>query len=432
MRPLAADASVPRESGACRRRTVCCSVRVVTDMGAAEGGDQLDRIVAVTDTALAHLDLEKLLVELLQRIQVLLAVDTAAVLLLDANAADLVATAAVGLEEEVHQGVRVPMGKGFAGRIAAERQPVVLERVDHSTVRNRLLWEKGIRSLLGVPLLAAGEVLGVLHVGTLTPRRFTDENVHLLQLVGDRMALAVQARLSNVERSAASALQRSLLPDRLPEVPGVEFAARYVPGPGTGVGGDWYDVFPLSNQRWGLVIGDVAGHGLIPATVMGRMRSVLRGYALKYSDPAEVLTTLNQYARQFEPRSMTTVAYAILDLTDDSLRLSSAGHLAPVVAYPNQAPTMLDLSPDPPIGAACRRPRRTYRYQVPPGALLLFYTDGLIERKGSDIDEGLTRLREAVFTGSAEEVCAWVMARLVGAEPTIDDIAILAVSRSGH
>lgn len=399
-------------------------------MGAAEDGDQLARIEAVTDTALAHLDLETLLVELLERIQVLLAADTAAVLLLDENAGELVATAAVGLEEEVHQGVRVPMGKGFAGRIAAQRQPVVLDTVDHSTVRNRLLWEKGIRSLLGVPLLAAGEVLGVLHVGTLTPRQFTDENVRLLQLVGDRMALAVQARQSGVERSTASALQRSLLPDKLPDVPGIEFATRYVPGPGTGVGGDWYDVFPLSNQRWGLVIGDVAGHGLIPATVMGRMRSVLRGYALQHNDPAEVLATLNQYARRFEPRAMTTVAYAILDLTDESLLLSSAGHLAPVVAYPNQAPTMLDFSPDPPIGAVDTHPRRTYRYQVPPGAVLLFYTDGLIERKGSDIDDGLERLRKAVYTGPAEEVCAWTMARLVGAEPTIDDIAILTVSRS--
>lgn len=399
-------------------------------MGAAGDGDQLARIEAVTDTALAHLDLETLLVELLERIQVLLAADTAAVLLLDENAGELVATAAVGLEEEVHQGVRVPMGKGFAGRIAAERQPVVLDKVDHSTVRNRLLWEKGIRSLLGVPLLAAGEVLGVLHVGALTPRQFTDENVRLLQLVGDRMALAVQARQSGVERSTASALQRSLLPDKLPDVPGIEFATRYVPGPGTGVGGDWYDVFPLSNQRWGLVIGDVAGHGLIPATVMGRLRSVLRGYALQHNDPAEVLATLNQYARQFEQRAMTTVAYAILDLTDDSLLLSSAGHLAPVVAYPNQAPTMLDFSPDPPIGAFDTHPRRTYRYQVPPGAVLLFYTDGLIERKGSDIDDGLERLRKAVYTGPAEEVCAWIMARLVGAEPTIDDIAVLTVSRS--
>lgn len=401
----------------------------MTDTRTAGADDQLQRISAVTDTTLAHLDLEALLVELLERVQALLAVDTVAVLLREQNATDLVATAAVGIEEEVRQGVRVPIGKGFAGRIAAERQPVVLERVDHSTVRNRLLWEKGIRSLLGVPLLAAGEMVGVLHVGTLSSRQFTADDVHLLQLVGDRVALAVQARLSGRERAAASALQRSLLPDRLPEVPGIEFATRYVPGSSTGVGGDWYDVFPLSEQRWGLVIGDVAGHGLSAATVMGRLRSVLRGYAMEHSDPADVLAKLTQYARRFEPRVMATVAYATLDATSGGLQLSTAGHLPPVLAGPGQEPVVLELTPDPPIGVSCSHPRQTYRYQLAPGALMLFYTDGLIERRGSVIDEGLERLRTTVTTGHAEDVCAWVMARLVGAEPTDDDIAILALSR---
>ena len=134
------------------------------------------------DTALAHLDLDDLLLELLTRVRGLLGADTAAVLLIDTNAQQLVATAASGIEEEVRQGVRIPLGKGFAGRIAAQKQPVVLDRVDAHSVVNSILLEKKTKSLLGVPLLAEGTVQGVLHVGTLIPRRFTEHDVSLLQM----------------------------------------------------------------------------------------------------------------------------------------------------------------------------------------------------------------------------------------------------------
>ena len=140
------------------------------DLALAVPGDRLRRIEAVTDAALAHLGVEELLVELLDRVRELLSVDTAAVLLLDQSAQFLIATAARGIEEEVRQGVRIPLGKGFAGRIAAQKRPVYLAQVDHSNVLNPILREKGIRSLLGVPLLAGGNAIGVLHVGTLTPR----------------------------------------------------------------------------------------------------------------------------------------------------------------------------------------------------------------------------------------------------------------------
>lgn len=406
-----------------------CSVYVVRDANTVGTDDELQRIDAVTDTALARLDLDELLDELLTRVRELLGADTAAVLLRDAEGDRLTARAAAGLEEEVLQGVRVPLGKGFAGRIAAERRPVVLDRIDRSTVMNRLLWEKGIRSLLGVPLLAAGELVGVLHVGSLRERRFTDENVHLLQLVGDRIALAVQARLSGIQRAAASALQRSLLPARLPEVPGVEFATRYVPGSGTGVGGDWYDVFPLTGGRWGVVIGDVVGHGLPAATVMGRLRSVLRAYATEHEEPADVLAKLNDYVRRFEPHIMATVVYAVLDSASESLRLSTAGHLAPILACPDRTAVTLDIPIDPPIGVPSMHRRRTHRCPLPPESLLFFYTDGLVERRDRVIDEGLQRLCATLTTGPAEDVCAWVMARLIGLDPPADDIAILAISR---
>jgi signal transduction histidine kinase len=153
---------------------------------------RIEDIQAVTDAALGHLEIDDLLGVLLPRIREILNADTCAVLLLDEAGAELVARGAVGIEEEVEQGVRIPMGRGFAGRVGATRHPVILDDVDHADVVNPILREKGIKSLLGVPLLAAGDVLGVLHVGTLTHRRFTSDDVELLTLVAERVALAVE------------------------------------------------------------------------------------------------------------------------------------------------------------------------------------------------------------------------------------------------
>jgi len=157
--------------------------------------DRLHRLLLVTDAALSHLSLNALLDELLLRIRDILEADTAAFLMLDDTTGELIARAAKGLEEEVERGVRIPVGRGFAGRIAAERKPVVIEDVDHADVLNPILREKGIKSLLGVPLLARGRVLGVIHVGTLTPRHFTPDDVELMQRAAERGALGVERAL---------------------------------------------------------------------------------------------------------------------------------------------------------------------------------------------------------------------------------------------
>ena len=171
--------------------------------------ERLRRIQLVTDAALSHLDLNDLLAELLTRIRDVLGADTAAVLLRDELRNELVARAAVGLEEEVERGVRIPIGGGFAGRIAAERRPIVLDDVDHADVLNPILHEKGIKSLAGVPLVFGNEVLGVLHVGTLTPREFTKDDVELLEVVADRVAVAIEhARLFEAERRGRTRLEQ--------------------------------------------------------------------------------------------------------------------------------------------------------------------------------------------------------------------------------
>jgi len=170
--------------------------------------ERLRRLQALTDAALGHLELEELLNALLDRAREMLGADTCAILLIDEERKELVARAAVGIEEEVEQGVRIPVGRGFAGRVAADARPVVLDDVDHADVLNPILRQKGIKSMLGVPLLAGGEVVGVLHVGTLVPRRFTDDEVDLLQLAGDRAAIAIDhARAYQAEHSTRRRLE---------------------------------------------------------------------------------------------------------------------------------------------------------------------------------------------------------------------------------
>jgi phosphoserine phosphatase RsbU/P len=390
--------------------------------------ERLRAIQSITDAALSRLDDRDLLAQLLERTREALQADTAAVLLLDYSSGQLIATAAAGLEEEVHQGVRIPVGRGFAGRIAAEHQPVILDHVDHTTVLNPILWVKGIQSMMGVPMMAGGTVVGVLHVGSLTSRRFTGHDIELLQMAADRAAAAVQSMTAQADRLAAAALQRSLVPAALPAVAGAELAARYIPGSG-GVGGDWYDVFTLPSGELCVVMGDVAGSGLPAAVIMGRMRSALRAYALETRDPAEVLDRLDRKMQHFEPDAMATVLYAVIDPGLEQMNVCLAGHFPPVIAYPERPAELAAVATGVIIGLAGQVRRPVTTVAIPPGALLCFYTDGLIERPGEVIDEGLARLCEAVAAQSPEAACAAVMHALVGSGAARDDIALLMVRR---
>jgi putative methionine-R-sulfoxide reductase with GAF domain len=397
--------------------------------GAPAEAQKLRYFEAVTDAALSRLGLEDLLAELLDRVRDLLQADTAAILLADPSGTQLVATAASGLEQEVRQGVRLPIGRGFAGTVAALQQPIAIEHVDHTNVRNPILVNVGIVSLLGVPMISGGQGLGVLHVGTLTPRRFTRDDIDLLRMVADRASLATQARLSRLDRAAAVELQRSLLPGRLPEVPGLDVAARYVPGADVGVGGDWYDLFPLPSGHVGIVIGDIAGHGLRSAVVMGRFRSALRAYALETTDPADVLSRLDRKVQLFEPNAMATVAYAVLDPEHASLEMSSAGHLPALIAARGRPTRSLDVPPDLPVGAYPDVPRRTTRVPLDDGACLFLYTDGLVERPDRPITVGIEQLASALSCAPADTMCATAMGAMLADRAATDDVAVLAVRR---
>ena len=391
--------------------------------------DRLRAIETVTDVALSHLDVDDLLAELLERVAGLMAVDTVAVLLLDKASRQLVARAAWGIEEEVRQGVRLPVGTGFAGRIAATRQPVVLDRVDSTTVANPLLWEKGIRAMLGVPLMSGGELLGVLHVGSLTERQFSEAESDLLARVANRVAAAVQARQLEVERAAARVLQRSLLPSELPDLPGIEFATRYVPAEIGGVGGDWYDAFVLANGKLWIMVGDIAGHGMQAAVVMSRLRSTLRAYALDDHSPEEVLARADRKLQFFEPAETATVLCGLLEPPYHSIQLSLAGHPPPVIAAPDSPAALVDVEPGLLLGVDLDTPRASITVPLAPGAVVVAYTDGLIERRGKPLDEGFALLCGAIGAKHPQQVCSRIMETLVGRNPPEDDIAVLALRR---
>ena len=398
--------------------------------------ERLKRLQRVSDAALALLSVEDLLDELLLRVRDILGTDTAAVLLLDPEKNELVARAAKGIEEEVERGVRIPVGKGFAGRIAAERRPVALNHVDHTTVLNPILFQKGIRSLLGVPLIAHGEVVGVLHIGTTTPRVFLQDEVELLQLVADRLALAVQVRLAESARVVIDAFQRTFLPDSLPYIPGLRVTTKYLPASSAvGIGGDWFDSFPLPSGDLVLAIGDVAGHGLPAASLMGKMRNALRAYALLGGTASEIAEHLDQYHRHFGDGELVTLLVGVLTKNLSTFRFVLAGHCPPLVLGEGGATFAQIDEHSPPLGVDRSRPFIEHELQIERGDMLLLYTDGLVERRGESLDAGLERLRRAVerlfpTREAPEAITALLEEQLEGSRPA-DDVAVLLLQRQG-
>jgi anti-sigma regulatory factor (Ser/Thr protein kinase)/putative methionine-R-sulfoxide reductase with GAF domain len=388
---------------------------------------QLRDIQSLTHASLARLDLDEFLVFLLDRVLELLRCDTAAVLLLDPGSDQLIARASRGIEEEVRQGVRVPLGVGFAGRIAVDRRPVILDRVDHTTVSNPILWEKGIQSMLGVPLITNRQLIGVLHVGSFSGSTFQTSEVTLLELVADRVAGAVQTGITQSERRAAGVLQRSLLPSALPRHPDIEFGSRYAPAERGDVGGDWYDAFEVPSGDVWVMTGDVTGHGLQPAVVMGRLRSAVRSYALLGMSPEDVLRGANRKLQYFEPGAMATMVCGVLSPPFNEIRMCSAGHPPPVIVHPGEEPFLVDVLPVPTLGVVDDlEPQSTLEHLVD-GSIVVLYTDGLVERRDEDIAVSLERLRAAVGREDPSKLCGRLMDSLIGSYIPADDVALMAL-----
>jgi serine phosphatase RsbU (regulator of sigma subunit) len=239
-----------------------------------------------------------------------------------------------------------------------------------------------------------------------------------------------RARLYEHEHRLVESLQRSLLLDRMPEIPGVALAARYVAGDSIArVGGDWYDAIPLDGGRLGLAIGDVAGHGIDSAALMSELRSALRAYALEHPSPALAVQRLDELLLRLEPNGMATLAYLVYDPSACTLTFAAAGHPYPLLSCPDGSVTYLDQGRSLPLGTGLLEHRPQGDAHVPPGSLLVLYTDGLIERRGRSLDAGFAELAESLRSGGVEPeaACERILADLLEADPPLDDVALLVM-----
>jgi PAS domain S-box-containing protein len=374
--------------------------------------DLVGALQALVDAALAHRTLDDILRELVTQVRGVLDADAATIYLAD--------------EEE-----RLSVGASTPGEVSGgdEFAETVAE------ARGAMLSGDGPASeggrLVGVPLLAEGEVTGVLVACAPPPRVFGGEDLTLLRLAAERVGLAIaHARVYEREHKIAETLQRSLLPDHLPTLPGLDVAARYLPAASEAeVGGDWYDVIPMAGGAVGLVMGDVAGKGLAGASMVGRLRSALRAYALEGHDGSRVVEQLNRLLwTEAEDSQMATMLYVIVDPAASSVRWVNAGHPAPLMVVAGE-PAFLEGAGSVPLGVL---PFPTYEEvsaPMAPGSTLLLYTDGLVERPGENIDDGMAelaaRVREAPEDPDA--LCDHLLATLVPAGGAMDDVAILTL-----
>ncbi|MBI0382781.1 SpoIIE family protein phosphatase, partial [Streptomyces albiflaviniger] len=289
-----------------------------------------------------------------------------------------------------------------------------------------------------VPIRARGTTLGVaVFARHRTPEAFTQDDVVLAEEITTRAAVCVDnARRFTRERNTALALQRSLLPQTLPQPPAVEVASRYLPaGPYAGAGGDWFDVIPLSGARVALVVGDVVGHGIQASATMGRLRTAVRTLADVDLPPDELLTHLDDLvihlaaetgAEEATGDVGATCLYAVYDPVSHRCSLAAAGHPAPALARPDGSVEFLPVPPGPPLGVG-GLPFEAMETELPEDAVLALYTNGLMGEWDRDVDEGRLLLADALAhpCGSLSGTCDAVLRTLLPGEGVLDDVALL-------
>jgi serine phosphatase RsbU (regulator of sigma subunit)/anti-sigma regulatory factor (Ser/Thr protein kinase) len=287
----------------------------------------------------------------------------------------------------------------------------------------------GHQSFLFVPLVLGRRPLALLVASSHDPLELGAEDLRFVAALAGQAAQALErARRFESEQRIAETLQQSVLPSSLPVLPTVQLAGRYLPGTAElEVGGDWYDAIQLSNGRLGLVVGDVVGKGVRAAATMGQLRNAIRAFSLDRLKPMTILGRLSRLAEEVIETSFATVVYAELDPETGVCRYASAGHPPPLVATLDGRLEYLDGGRGLPLGTGIPSTYRQAVAELPHGALLLFYTDGLVERRGRSIDEGFERLRTAVATGprDPERLATHVLERLIGDEERRDDVVLL-------
>jgi serine phosphatase RsbU (regulator of sigma subunit)/anti-sigma regulatory factor (Ser/Thr protein kinase) len=294
----------------------------------------------------------------------------------------------------------------------------------------------GVRSLIASPLAAGGRSLGAIFACSKLATKFGANETVLLGLCAERAAIAVEhARSYDRERGLVELLQRHLLPDHLPGIPGIELAARYRPSERVArVGGDWYDAVVLPDGCVGIAIGDVVGHGVAAAAVMSELRSALRAYVLADSlSPGRAVASLNALAAQTHREMVATLLYMVIDPETGEARFASAGHPPPLLIESDGAARYLEHPYAPPLGVSMHTRYEDSVSPFGPGATILLYTDGVVERRGEALDAGLARLHDAALDAprALEAMCSKLLGlALNGGVP--DDAALLAVRCLKH
>jgi PAS domain S-box-containing protein len=387
----------------------------------------LSRLQSVTGAALEHLELQELLEVLVESVREAFGADLARILLCDPERESLLRVGATAGFGDSEAGAPVAL-TGALDEVVRAARPVTLAELGEGIGLDSALAAERPRALMAAPLILKGRVGGVAEVGVRSERRFSAEDESLLTLMADRAGLAIDhARAYEREVSTVEMLQRSLLPDRLPRIPGGQIAARYLPG-GADVGGDWYDAVQLEGGRLGVAMGDVVGHGIGAAALMGQLRHATRAYALEGLSPGVVLDRLDQLVRSLDNGQMATLVYLVVEPDLRSLQLASAGHVPPLVIGPDGRGRFLDTAPDPPLGVFDTGGHTELTAEIEPGSSLVLYTDGLVEERGVSIDAGLEALREAAKDpADAEELCDRLVEAMLAVHPANDDIAVLTL-----
>lgn len=300
--------------------------------------------------------------------------------------------------------------------------------------------DRGVRAVLSLPLVVRAETLGALNLYARSAGAFAGGPDQLAGAFAAQAAVVLaNARAYAAAREAAVALQRHLLPERLAAPAGFALAVRYRPAAGDDVGGDWYDAVALGDGALALSVGDVGGHGLRAAAVMGQARAALRAYVLEGHEPAAALGLVHRFLPGVERDAFATACCAVVGGRDASgrvlLRWASAGHPPPLVLGPAGGARYLSGEPNVVLGAPLSTPFRGQRTGLEAGSVLVFCTDGLVERRDRPLDEGLARLADAAAgagpPGDVEALCDRVLGALAGDGEGEDDVALLAVRVPG-
>ncbi|MER7895900.1 SpoIIE family protein phosphatase [Streptomyces sp. NPDC096046] len=296
----------------------------------------------------------------------------------------------------------------------------------------RALAEVGPGGLAVLPLPAGNRMAGVCLIGWDAPHDFgTDERALLTACAGLAGQALVRARAFDAEHELVGMLQRQLLPRSLPRLPGAEAVARYLPSTaGLELGGDWYDVIPLPDNHVALVIGDVQGHSAGAATLMGQMRTALRAYAVEGHPPDVVVAHANRLLMDMESDLFATCCYVDVDLEEGAAWCVRAGHLPPVLRYPDGRTEIAEAEGGPPLGVVTRADFPMSPLRLPPGTVIALVTDGLVETPGSDIDDGMDHLAERLADAAPADL-GLVADALLGDAPRSDDVALLLLRYDG-